>query len=459
MVPKRKPRLQVELPSPVRETVRRLEAGGGRVWVVGGAVRDGLLGLPIGDWDLATDLEPTDLQGLFPEALELDTHLGACHLPKPDTPGPNTSVVITTLREEADYKDHRHPETVRFVDRPERDTPRRDFTVNAIYADPHSGALLDYCGGVDDLETRVLRSIGEPSQRFREDSLRLLRALRFAARLGFELEPVTASSLKRSTPLLQHLSPQRVFEELDLAFTGPGRGRALRLLVQHGVATEVLPEAAAMAGVPQPAQFHPEGDVLTHTCLVLDWVPAGNPVQSWSAVLHDTGKPATFERAKDRIRFHGHDQLSAQIAEMVLRRLHAPRELREIVVEVCRDHIRFASLPQMNPRKRDRWLRSPHFAEHLAFHRADCLGSHSDLSIHGAATRWLEELPPQPPPPLCSGRDVLALGVGQGPLVGEILRSVQAELDTLVDPDRNAALTILARMAQPHVKDSRLSGR
>ena len=446
--------MRVQLPSLVRESIRRLERAGGRVWLVGGAVRDGLLGQPIRDWDLATTLQPDTLGELFPEARELDEHLGACHL---DSAG--ITVVITTLREEGDYRDHRHPTDVRFVDSPERDALRRDFTVNAIYAQPHSGVLLDPCGGLDDLQARMLWAVGEPRRRFTEDSLRLLRAIRFAARLGFELEAGTADALARCTPLVQHLSPERIFEELTAAFTGPGRGRALRLLVQHGLGSEVLPEALAMAGVPQPPQYHPEGDVLTHTCLVLDHVVAEDPIQSWSAVLHDAGKPATFERAADRIRFHGHDVLSAEIADAVLRRLHAPRTLRELVVEVCREHIRFASLPQMTRRKRDSWLRSPHFPQHLAFHRADCLGCHADLTIYQQAAVWLRDLPPEPPPPLCTGRDVLALGIGEGPLVGEILRQVSRELESVMEPDRAQALARLADVVARHVKHPGSSGR
>lgn len=454
MSPAGRARLRIELPAPVRNTIRTLQDHGGSVWLVGGAVRDQLLGQPVRDWDLATTVEPAQLQALFPGAQELDLRLGACHLQFPEA-----QVVMTTLREEGDYRDHRHPETVRFVQSPEQDASRRDFTVNAIYADPRSGSILDPCGGLADLRARVLRTIGDPRTRFSEDPLRILRAVRFCGRLGFQLEARTAATLSRTTPLLQHLSPERIFDELTAAFTGPGRGRALRLLVQHGAAVEVLPEAAAMAGVPQPPRYHPEGDVLTHVCLVLDHVAPDDPVQSWSAVLHDIGKPATFERATDRIRFHGHDTLSAAMADAVLRRLHAPGELREIVVEVCRDHIRFASLPQMNRRKRDTWLRSPRFAQHLAFHRADCMGSHQNLSIHDAAVRWLRDLPPEPPPPLCSGRDVIDLGVPEGPLVGEILRAVSEEMDAVPDPTRRDALVALRRIAEPHIKEMGSTGR
>ena len=232
-------------------------------------------------------------------------------------------------------------------------------------------------------------------------------------------------------------------------------GRALilcALLVEMGVADQVLPELVAMLAVPQPPEYHPEGDVFVHTCLVLDAVREGDAVQAWTAVLHDIGKPLTFERARDRIRFNGHDTVSARMAGAVLRRLRAPREMRETVVEVSRDHIRFASLPQMGRSKRERWLRSPRFPAHLDFHRADCLGSHGNLSIHAAAEKMLRELPPEPPPPICTGKDVRARGVPEGPMVGEVLRALQAELDALGVVDRDTALEQLDKLLQGRFK-------
>jgi poly(A) polymerase len=202
----------------------------------------------------------------------------------------------------------------------------------------------------------------------------------------------------------------------------------LRLFVDLGFAAVLLPEVAAMAGVEQPPEYHPEGDVLTHTALVLDQVPASDSVLAWSAVLHDIGKPPTFRRAPDRIRFDGHDQLSATMADAVLRRLRTSNDLREGVVAICRDHIKFAALPGMRPVKAERWLRTPDFARHLAFHRADCLGSHGDLRIHDFAQQALANLGPEVPP-LLTGKDVLALGVPPGPDVGRLLRAVDAAIE------------------------------
>lgn len=428
------------LPGAVREVVARLLSAG-RAWLVGGTVRDLLLGRAPRDFDVATDLRPEAVQRLLPAVDLRDARFGVAALPAADVP-----ITITTLRREAGYDDLRHPRQVEFVTTIEADAVRRDFTVNALYLAVDDGTVHDPVGGFDDLQARRLRTIGAPAGRFGEDPLRLLRAIRFAARCELTIEPATASAATAAAASLATLSSERVFAELTQAFTGPGRGRALRLLDELGLAAIVLPEVAAMRGVTQPPEYHPEGDVLTHVALVLDHVPEGDATLAWSAVLHDIGKPPTWRQAEDRIRFDGHDQLSARMADAVLRRLHASNELRHAVTEIARDHIRFASLPQMRPRRREAWMRSPLFAAHLAFHRADCLGSHRNLEIHAFAAAEFAALPPAPPP-LVTGADVLALGVDAGPDVGRLLREVHAAADEAPTPmDRPAALVLLREM-------------
>ena len=395
-----------------------------------------------------SDLRPDVVMAAFPEGSARDARLGAVRLDPMAWP-----VVITTLRGEADYHDHRHPSRIWFVDTPAEDAQRRDFTCNAIYWDPLADVVLDPCGGRADLEQRTLRTIGVPATRFREDALRLLRAWRFAARLGFGLEPATRSAMVDAAPLLSHLSGERCYEELTRTFTGPGRGQALRALVELGFAAVLLPEVAAMDGVSQPPEYHPEGDVLTHVCLVLEHCPSDDPILAWSAVLHDVGKPPTWRVAEDRIRFDGHDCLSATMAEAILLRMGAPREVRQAVVEICRDHIRMAALPGMRPRRREAWLRTPLFGKHLEFHRADCLGSHGQLSIYETAKAELAALPPIRPT-LLTGADALALGVPQGPMVGQILRMALAALDELPErePSRETALALLRELVRRTVK-------
>ncbi|HZN40095.1 MAG TPA: CCA tRNA nucleotidyltransferase [Planctomycetota bacterium] len=429
------------VPAAVGELLGRLRAAGGRVWLVGGTVRDLLLGVVPRDYDIATDLVPAQVARVLPDADHRHADLGACRVLSASGP-----VAITSLRADGKYGDHRHPDSVRFVREPEVDALRRDFTINALYLDVERSEILDFTGGRRDLAARTLRTIGEPSRRFGEDALRLLRGLRFAARFDLEIEAATAAAMTEAAPTLSVLSPERTFAELSDAFTSRGRGRALQLLVELGLAAVVLPEVAAMRGVTQPPLYHPEGDVLTHVCLVLDHVPEGDLGLAWSAVLHDVGKPPTWRLAADRIRFDGHDTLSARMADGILQRLRASTELRDLVVEICEKHIHFAALPQMRPRRRERWMRTPHFRRHLEFHRADCLGSHGKLEIYEFARAMLEQLPPVEAP-LVVGKDVLALGIAEGPVVGRLLAQVQAAADESPTPmNRDEALVLLRDM-------------
>lgn len=442
------------LPASVRALRDRLLAAGSRVWLVGGTVRDLLLGRPPRDWDLATDLEPDAVVRAVPEVDARDARFGVCHWR-----GAGPDISLTSLRTERGYRDHRRPDHVCFVRTIEEDAPRRDFTVNALYADPTDGRVFDPTTGLADLQARRLVAIGVPEQRFTEDPLRLLRLLRFACRLDFMIDPATEAGALRTAPAVATLTPERVFFELTALFTGPGRGKGLRQFVRLGLAQQLLPEVAAMDGVPQPPQYHPEGDVLTHVVAVLDAVPAEDPILAWSAVLHDVGKPPTLRHAEDRIRFDGHDAKSATMAEAILRRLHASNDLREAVVDICRQHLRFAALPSMRRAKADRWLRSPTFGQHLEFHRADCLGCHGDLTVDRWAREALANLPPAAPP-LVTGSDVLALGIAPGPRVGEILRQLQAAIDELpTPPDRDGALVLLRELVQSPRQGQKPSAR
>lgn len=429
------------LPPHVRSCVQRLQGAGGCAWLVGGAVRDLLQGLAPRDYDLATDLSPAAAASALGVVDQREARLGVVRCGSDDD-----ELTVTTLRTETRYTDRRRPDEVRFVTDVGADAVRRDFTVNAIYLEPIGGELSDPCGGIADLERGALQCIGDPMERFQEDPLRMLRMVRFAASAELKIAPEVSAAAVAAARGLESLSPERLYAELSDMFTGRGRGRALRLLVEHGLAAVVLPEVAAMDGVAQPPEHHPEGDVLTHVALVLQHCPPGDAVLAWSAVLHDVGKPPTYREAEDRIRFDGHDVLSAEMAESVLRRLHAPRDLRARVVDVCRDHIRFAALPLMRPARAERWMRTPGFRDHLEFHRADCMGSHQKMAIYEEARRRLEALPPLSEP-LLHGRDVVALGVSPGPRVGALLREVQTMVDELSPPPTRQQALVLLRDA------------
>ncbi|MFK7740960.1 MAG: CCA tRNA nucleotidyltransferase [Planctomycetota bacterium] len=432
---------RIELPPPpdyVLAVLTRLQQAGGRGWIVGGAVRDWLLGGAPDDFDLVTDLPPQTVADAFARVDRREAELGTVRVAVD-----GQEVTVTTLREERGYSDRRHPDEVQFVTDPARDALRRDFRINALYFDPLRGELLDPLGGREDLDARRLQVIGDAETRLAEDPLRLLRMVRFACRYELQLDDALQAATRRVAPTLASLSSERIFAELTATFVAPGRGRALRLLVDLGIADVILPEVSPMDGVEQPPEYHPEGDVLTHVCLVLDHCLPNDPVQAWSAVLHDVGKPKTFRRARDRIRFDGHDNVSADMADAALQRLRAPRLLRQRVEDVCRQHIRFAALPQMRPVRAERWLRQEHFRDHLEFHRADCLGSHEKLEIYRFARDKLEQLP-EPSDPLLTGKDVLALAVPPGPEIGQILRSIEDRLaEESVPPTRQRALILL----------------
>ncbi|MBL8752791.1 MAG: CCA tRNA nucleotidyltransferase [Planctomycetes bacterium] len=435
------------LPPLLRSVGDRIRAAGGRAWTCGGTVRDQLLGQAPRDYDVATDLRPEQIAAALPEVDRRDERFGVCRLAGPP------EVSITTLRREAGYHDQRRPDRIEFVHDLAVDAQRRDFTVNALYGDLATGEVVDPVAGLTDLRRRTLVAIGDPAERFREDPLRLLRLLRFHARCGLAVDAATAVAARAAAPEVRGVAVERVYDELTGLFTGPGRGSGLRAFVDLGLAAALLPEVAAMDGVPQPPEYHPEGCVLTHVALVLDHVPAGDPVLAWSAVLHDIGKPPTFVRAADRIRFDGHDVLSAKMADAVLLRLRAPNDVRAAVVDICADHIRFATVRDMRPRRLERWLRSPRFAKHLAFHRADCLGSHGKLDRYEFAAAALAALPPERPR-LVDGKDVLALGVASGPAVGALLAALEAQLDELpVAPDRATALVLLRDLATARRQD------
>ena len=435
-----------QLPEAVQQAVRLIRQAGGRAWVVGGAVRDLMLGLAPDDFDLASDLTPPQLAKILPRPEMREASLGTCRATIA-----GRELTVTTLRAESDYSDQRHPDAVTFVTDVSVDARRRDFTVNAMYFDPIASELMDPCGGQRDLRAKSLRAIGEPADRLREDPLRLLRMIRFAASADLTIAPDLLEAARQTASGLRSLSAERTFDELTRCFTGRGRGRGLGLLVEAGLADVILPEVAAMDGVPQPPEYHPEGDVLVHVKLVLDHCPAGDKDLAWAAVLHDVGKPPTF-RVAERSRCDGHDTLSAKMADDILTRLRAPKALRQRVCDICLQHIRFAALPQMRPVRAERWLRQPEFPLHLAFHRADCLGSHANMEIYEFAAQRLRELKPVHEP-LIHGKDVLALGIEPGPIVGQLLAEVESRIeDSPVTLDREQALVLLRDEVTRHLQ-------
>ncbi len=424
-----------------RRIAARLDDAGHQALFAGGAVRDALLGLPPKDIDIATSAHPDDVEALFPRTHAVGRAFGVVVVVEEEQP-----FEVATFRAEAEYTDGRHPDEVTFADA-EADALRRDFTINGLFYDPRSERVLDFVGGRTDLEAGVLRAIGAPLERFGEDRLRLMRAVRFGAGLGFEIEARTWDAVCAEAPHLGDVSAERIREELVKMLTGPAPDRAVEMLRESGLLAVFLPEALAMIGCTQPERFHPEGDVWTHTVLMLRLMArraaergeAAPPELALAVLLHDIGKPPTRVVA-DRIRFNGHDAAGARMSEAILRRLRSSRELIRRVGDLVGQHMRFMAVEQMRPARRNRWMRDELFGLHLELHWLDCVASHGMLDHYEFARRALAELPALAGPRLVNGTDLLALGVPEGPAVGELLE-VLADRTAAGDfADRDAAL-------------------
>jgi poly(A) polymerase len=425
-----------------RDIVRTLRAAGYQAWLVGGSVRDLLLGVKPKDFDVATSALPERIVELFPHSGLVGAHFGVV-LVRHDA----ACVEVATFRSDHAYADGRRPASVQFETSPRQDALRRDFTINGLMMDPEDGQVLDYVGGRADLERRLVRAIGDPDTRFREDHLRLLRAVRFAARYAFEIEPATFQAVCRNHAAILRVSAERVRDELVRILTEGGARRGFELLDASGMLADLLPEVAAMKGVEQPPEFHPEGDVWVHTLLLLEKLDRPTPTLALGALLHDVGKPPTF-RVADRIRFDGHVEAGVRLARGILNRLRFSREESAQVEALVANHMRFADVGRMRQSTLKRFLRLPRFEEHLELHRLDVLSSNRRLETYDLVTRKLEELPEErlKPPPLVTGATLIANGYHPGPLFKQILAAVEdAQLDGAVATEEQAMALVRER--------------
>jgi poly(A) polymerase len=425
-----------------------------QAYLVGGCVRDLLLSREPADFDIATGATPAQVMKIFPDTYAVGAQFGVVLVPVPGeqnaredenekSESKTHAVEVATFRSDISYSDGRHPDQVRFSQDPREDAARRDFTINGMMLDPLSNEVLDFVGGQDDLRSGVVRAIGEPDRRFAEDKLRMLRAVRFAARFGYEIEPETMLAIKRFADEIKVVSRERVRDELTKMLTEGHARRAFLLLDKTGLLREVLPEIAAMKQVQQPPEYHPEGDVFIHTLLALDNLPQPcPPTLAWGTLLHDVGKPATFRVAPDRIRFDGHVEVGVKIAEEICQRLRFSKHDAAQIVALVDNHMRFGHVTRMKESTLKKFMRLPGFDEHLALHRADSLASHRNLSTYEFLQKRFTEIPPQNirPAPLITGNDLIALGYVPGPRFSEILNAVEdAQLEGRLD-SRDGAL-------------------
>jgi poly(A) polymerase len=457
--------------------LRTLRERGHQAYFVGGCVRDLLLGREPADYDVSTDATPDEVMRIFPETYSVGARFGVVLVPLPgpssgssicghvgraerqgqreqghraeDKPSENQTldqpfedqpfenqapsdraacVEVATFRSDIGYSDGRHPDQVRFSKSPQEDVERRDFTINGLLLEPETGQVLDYVRGQEDLERKIIRTIGRPELRFAEDKLRMLRAVRFAARFAYVIEPATFAAIGTLAAGIHQVSRERVRDELTKMLTEGQARHAFLLLDQTGLLREVLWEVSAMKGVEQPPQFHPEGDVFVHTLLLLEKLPHPcPPALAWGALLHDVGKPATFRVAPDRIRFDGHVGVGVKMAEEICRRLRFSNDDTEQILALIASHMRFAQVPQMKESTFKRFVRQPRFEEHLELHRLDCEASHGDLTSYQFTRQKIASLPPESirPAPLVGGDDLIAAGYLPGPRFKEILSLVE----------------------------------
>ena len=425
-----------------------LQSHGHQAFLVGGCVRDLLLGREPADLDVTTDAHPGHVLQLFPDGLAVGAQFGVILVSRE-----NCKVEVATFRHDVGYSDGRHPDQVVYATTPEEDVSRRDFTINGLLMRHNTGEVLDYVGGQDDLRSHIIRAIGEPKRRFAEDKLRMLRAVRFAARFGYRIEPLTFKAIRQHAheielprfrpefplalaPARAYVSAERIHEEITRMLTEGAARRAFELLEETGLLQQLLPEVAAMKGVPQPPEFHPEGDVWVHTLLLLEGLPAGcSRTLAWGALLHDVGKPPTFRPASEtgeRIRFDDHVDVGVRMTAQICKRLKFSNDDTEQIQALVANHMKFKDAAQMRKSTLKRFIRLPRFGEHLELHRLDCLASHGRLDAYDLVRGFLDLTPPEQvrPTRLLTGDDLNEMGYPPGPHYQAILAALEdAQLD------------------------------
>ncbi len=429
---------------------KKIKSGGYQVCFAGGCVRDFLMKRTPQDFDLATSARPEQVEALFQKTVPVGKQFGVILVVEN-----GVEVEVTTFRKEGSYQDGRHPSSVCFTDDRE-DASRRDFTVNGLFMDPLTGEVLDYVGGRADIDRKVLRAIGDPLERFSEDKLRLLRAVRFSANLNFAVEEKTWVAVKQLAPVISQVSPERIRDELIKIFTRPGAARGLDLLSESGLLREILPEIEAMKGVEQQPDYHPEGDVFVHTRLLLEKLEKPSVTLAFAALFHDVAKPVTFQRRPEdgRITFYEHAPLGAEMTRQIMKRLRFSNQEIEDVAVCVANHMKFGDSAKMRSGKLKQFIAHPQFEEGLRLHRIDCLSSHGQLNNYDFLQKSIREFSAEElkPKPFVNGDDLIALRIGPGPIMKPLLEEIYlAQLEGRFK-DKEQALTWVTQDWLPRQK-------
>lgn len=414
---------------------RTLRDSGHLAFFAGGCVRDALMGKIPQDFDIATSAKPGEVEALFSKTVPVGRQFGVILVVLGDT-----SFEVATFRSDGAYVDGRHPVSVRFS-APEEDAARRDFTVNGLFYDPVPGQVLDFVDGIQDIDKKIIRAIGIPEERFGEDKLRLLRAVRFASSLGFSIDPATWESLTRLAPLIHQVSPERIRDEVVKLLTRPNAARGFELLSQSGLMREILPEVESMKGVEQSPDFHPEGDVFVHTRLLLEKLRDPDPILALAALFHDVGKPPTYAVRDGKIRFYEHAPVGAKMTENIMRRLRFSNDQIGQVTECVANHMKFADVQKMRSGKLKVFISRPTFETELELHKIDCASCHGMLDNYYFLKKKIEEYSAEDlkPDPFISGHDLMDLGMRPGPAMKPLLaEAYELQLEKVLDTRQKA---------------------
>ncbi len=407
--------------------VEELQQAGFKTYFAGGSVRDALLGKDPVDYDIATGATPEQVKEIFAKSINVGKSFGVSRVPMHDS-----WFEVATFRTDSAYHNGRHPSSVTYST-PEEDAQRRDFTVNAIFFDPISKEIHDYVDGRQDIEAKVIRCVGNPVERFEEDHLRMLRAVRFTSVLSFTMEKETADAIRTTAASILKISPERVRDELiRILVESPKSGDAIMLLDEVGLLEHILPEIKAMQGQEQPPQFHPEGDVFVHTMIMLNLMEKKDKILAFSVLLHDVGKPGTAVVAPDRIRFNGHASFGAKLSKEILKRLKFSNQDQDAISTCVGGHMRYMEVKNMKQSTLRRLVGAPTYPTEVELHRLDCLGSHGGLENYNMVKEFEEKVKNEPvlPEPWINGHDIIKLGISSGPKIGKWhKRAYEAQLN------------------------------
>lgn len=421
-----------------KNVAKKISDQGYVAWFAGGCVRDQLLGIDPKDYDIATDATPDQMLEIFPKAKTVGAHFGVVLVKEH-----GVDFEIATFREDGEYQDGRRPDEVVFSS-PEKDATRRDFSINGLFQDPITDKIIDYVDGKTDLKNKIINAIGDAEERFKEDHLRMLRAIRFATRLDFVISEDTWKAICRNAEALSTISTERIRDEFNLILAGPNLLRGFDLLMESKLMKHIIPEMYELIDCEQPPEYHPEGDVHQHVRLMISLIENKVSVPLvLSILLHDIAKPKTQEwsESKNRFTFKAHAHEGEKMTREILLRLKYPNQTIDQVSIAVANHMKFMDVTKIRESKLRRFLGRPHFDQEQELHRLDCLASHGGLDNYNFIQETLDRYRDEPvmPVPYLTGKDLISIGHQPGKSFSEILtKAMDLQLENSIHSKEEA---------------------